>query len=305
VRSESAEPGLAGVDIFLARLHSTARETLAADGVLTEIGADRIYDSAQTAVAAASPSKGEPEGSRLDDRNDPARPGRAPLVPWKARSPLMWDLVLLGLIITLEPVPVAGFILLLSTTGGAKKGLAYIAGWVTCLMVIVVGTLAVTGGHPPRAHSLPGRGVSAATVLIGVILVAFAVIERRRLRAGPRAPKPPPKWASKVDNMSSWASAGLGVLLQPWPLVVAGAALVAEANISSVASVVSLVLFCLLSTASILVMEGYMVFAHDDATARLAALRKWLNRNRDSVLAVLALIAGLLLMAKGSYQLTQ
>ena len=141
----------------------------------------------------------------------------------------MWDLVLLGLIITLEPVPVAGFILLLSTTDGTKKGLAYIAGWVACLVATVVGTLAVTGGHPPRAHSLPGRGVSAATVLLGVILVTFAVIERRRLRAGPRAPKPPPKWASKVDNMSPWASAGLGVLLQPWPLVVAGAALVAEA----------------------------------------------------------------------------
>ena len=80
----------------------------------------------------------------------------------------MWDLVLLGLIITLEPVPVAGFILLLSTTDGTKKGLAYIAGWVACLVATVVGTLAVTGGHP-RGPSLPGRGVSAATVLLGVI----------------------------------------------------------------------------------------------------------------------------------------
>ncbi len=217
----------------------------------------------------------------------------------------MWDLVLLGLIITLEPVPVAGFILLLSTTNGTKKGLAYIAGWVACLVVIVVGTVAVTGGHAPRAQSLPGRGVSAATVLVGVLLVTFAVIERRRLRAGPRTPKPPPKWASKVDNMSPWSSAGLGVLLQPWPLVVAGVALVAEADISSVASVVSLVLFCLLSTASILAMQGYMVFDHDDAMARLASLREWLNRNRRPVLAVLALGAGVLLMAKGAYQLAQ
>jgi hypothetical protein len=38
-------------------LHSQARETLAADGVLAEIGEDRIYDSVQAAVAAASPSK--------------------------------------------------------------------------------------------------------------------------------------------------------------------------------------------------------------------------------------------------------
>ena len=45
-----------GVDISVARLHSTARETLAADGVLAEIGEDRIYDSVEAAVAAATPS---------------------------------------------------------------------------------------------------------------------------------------------------------------------------------------------------------------------------------------------------------
>ena len=44
------------VDISLARLHSQTRETLAADGVLKEIGEDRIYDSVQDAVAAASPT---------------------------------------------------------------------------------------------------------------------------------------------------------------------------------------------------------------------------------------------------------
>ena len=54
-----------GVDISLARLHSQARETLAADGVLAELGEDRIYGSVKAAVAAASPSKGE---TRQGDR---------------------------------------------------------------------------------------------------------------------------------------------------------------------------------------------------------------------------------------------
>jgi SulP family sulfate permease len=46
------------VEISLARVHAHTRETLAADGVLAEIGEDRIYDSVHAAVAAASPSKG-------------------------------------------------------------------------------------------------------------------------------------------------------------------------------------------------------------------------------------------------------
>lgn len=46
------------VEISLARVHSQTRETLAAHGVLAEIGEDRIYDSVHAAVAAASPSNG-------------------------------------------------------------------------------------------------------------------------------------------------------------------------------------------------------------------------------------------------------
>jgi hypothetical protein len=46
------------VEISLVRVHAQTRETLAADGVLAEIGEDRIYDSVHAAVAAASPSKG-------------------------------------------------------------------------------------------------------------------------------------------------------------------------------------------------------------------------------------------------------
>ena len=46
------------VEISLVRVHAQTRETLAADGVLAEIGEDRSYDSVRAAVAAASPSKG-------------------------------------------------------------------------------------------------------------------------------------------------------------------------------------------------------------------------------------------------------
>ncbi len=68
----------------------------------------------------------------------------------------MRELLLIGLIITLEPVPVVAFILMLSTTDGTTNGLAYIGGSLASLVVTVVGTLAVTGGHGPRVRSLPG-----------------------------------------------------------------------------------------------------------------------------------------------------
>jgi hypothetical protein len=214
----------------------------------------------------------------------------------------MWDLVLIGLVITLEPLPVIGFILVLAGRHGVRNGLAYIAAWVVTLVAIVAGTLAVTGGHPPATQSAPGRGVAIGTVVIGLLLVGIGVRQHRRLRTNPPR-KPPPKWMGKLDDMSPWAAAGLGFLLQPWALVAAGVASVAEADVSSAASVTYLVLFCLLSTSSILAMEGYAIFAHEDANRRLDGLRQYLDTHRERGIEVLALVIGVVVVAKGLYEL--
>ena len=42
------------VQILIARLHAGARQTLARDGVLAEIGEEHIYDSVRAAVAAST-----------------------------------------------------------------------------------------------------------------------------------------------------------------------------------------------------------------------------------------------------------
>jgi len=54
------------VTISIARLHSVARETLAQDGVLAEIGEDHVFDSVHAAVTAAtgSPTLGVTGGSQ-------------------------------------------------------------------------------------------------------------------------------------------------------------------------------------------------------------------------------------------------
>jgi len=214
----------------------------------------------------------------------------------------MWDLVLIGVVIAIEPLPVIGFILLLSGRRGVVNGIGYIVGWVLTLVAIVVGTLLVTGGEPPQTTSVPGRTVSIATVLIGLVLVGIGIRQHRR--HGTSAPqRPPPRWTSRLDEISPWAAAALGFLLQPWALVAAGVASVAQADLSSAASVAYLVLFCVLATSSILAMECYVVLAHEDATRRLGDLRRWLDAHRDRGIEILALLAGLVIIGKGLYQL--
>jgi len=215
----------------------------------------------------------------------------------------MWELLLVGLVITSEPLPIVAFILVLSTEKGTRNGLGFIAGWVLCLVTIIVLTLAASGGEPPAPKSPPAQLASIAAILVGVFLLGIAARQRRRMQSGPRPPRPPPKWMTKVDTMSVWATASLAILLQPWPFVAAGAALVVDASISSSESLVYLILFCIVATASLITMELYMVIAHDKATAKLAALRKWIESNRDKAIIILALVAGIALTAKGIYQL--
>ena len=218
---------------------------------------------------------------------------------------MMWDLLSLGVIITLEPVPLVGFILILSSRRGAVKGATYLAGWVASLAGMIIATLAVTGGHPPRVHSAPGKAIAISSIALGMLLIATSIWVRHDMAAKDRPPRGEPRWTSRLDDMSLWATSGLGFLLQPWPLVIAGATLVSQADVSSAVSVVSLFLFCVISTASILAMEIYVLLNQRSATENLSVFRRWLERNREPVFAALALIAGIYLIGKGSYQFSQ
>ncbi len=213
----------------------------------------------------------------------------------------VFDLILIGLAVTLEPIPVTGFILILGSERGRVKGAAFIAAWVVSLVVVVVvvvvATIVVTGGKPPKPATSPSTGVLAAKILFGVILIAFAF--HRRARAG--APKKKPIWMTKLDHLSPWAAAGIGVILQPWVLIAAGAATVAQLHVSSLQSYLLLVVFCLLCTASILGMELYAVFDPGSAASRLDGLRNWIDTHRDRVIVTLSLIVGPWLVGDSSY----
>jgi hypothetical protein len=70
------------------------------------------------------------------------------------------DLLLIGLGITLEPFPLTAFILLLSAEKGTRKGLAFILGWLACLVVVIAAVVLVTGGKPPAPNTAPSADLA-------------------------------------------------------------------------------------------------------------------------------------------------
>jgi len=210
------------------------------------------------------------------------------------------DLLLIGLVITLEPIPLTAFLLVLASKGGVRKGAAFIFGWLLSLAIVVTATLLVTGNKPPKPSTAPSLAALAAKILIGVVLVLIAIRQRRRM-GKPKPPKKPPKWQTGIDNMSPWYAMGLAPLTQPWGLVAAGVATIVEAKLSSWQSYVALVLFCLVASAVYIALELYAGFRPDKSDALLTSSRAWIDSHTDQVIIVVSLVLGFWLIAKSIY----
>ena len=90
-------------------------------------------------------------------------------------------------------------------------------------------------------------------------------------------PKKQPKWMASIDRINPLAAAGLGFLLQPWVLVAAGVATITEAKLSSGLEYLAVFAFCILCTASYLVLEVYAALRPAVVKAKLNALLDWIN----------------------------
>jgi hypothetical protein len=215
-------------------------------------------------------------------------------------SVVVLDLMLIGLAITLDPLPLSAFFILLPSKRGVVKGATFIFGWLASLAIVVAVTIAATGNNPPRPQTAPSLASLAAKAAIGAVLVYIGVRQRRRM-GQPKKPKKPPKWQTGVDNMSPWYAMGLAPLLQPWGLIAAGAATVVQAKLSSAGSYLVLLLFCLLATASYLTMEIYATFRPEKSNALLAAVRTWIDTHTDQVIVIGSLGLGFWLIAHSLY----
>lgn len=215
---------------------------------------------------------------------------------------MILDLLLIGLVITLEPIPLTAFLLILLAKGGTRKGAAFIFGWLLSLAIVVALTILITGNKPPKPNTAPSLAALAVKIAIGVALVLIAVRQRRRM-GKPRRPRKTPRWQTGLDDMSPLFAMGLAPLTQPWGLVAAGVAVITEAELTSWQSYIALFLFCLVATGVYIALELYAGFSPERAQAFLSSIRTWIETHTDLVIVVVSLGLGLWLIGKSLYLL--
>ena len=210
---------------------------------------------------------------------------------------MVLNLVLIGVAVALDPLPLTAFLIVLPSQRGVRKGAAFVFGWLVSLAVVVTVSVVATGNNPPRPETAPSLATLAVKIALGGVLVVIAIRHRREMRTQPRKPKKPPKWQEHVDNMSPWFAMALAPALQPWVLIGAGAATVVEAKLSSPASYLVLFLYCVLASSTYLAMEIYAVFRPAQSQAFLASIRAWIDNHTDQAIVLGSLILGLWLIA--------
>jgi threonine/homoserine/homoserine lactone efflux protein len=210
------------------------------------------------------------------------------------------NLVVIGLAVALDPLPLTAFLVVLPSRRGVRKGAAYVFGWLVSLGAVVTITVLATGNNPPKPSTAPSLAALAVKIVLGAVLVWIAV-RHIRARGRPKPPKKPPKWQEHVDSMSPWFALGLAPALQPWVLIGAGAATVVEAKLSSWESFLALFLYCVLASSSYLAMEIYAIVRPAQSQALLRRARTWIDSHTDQVIIAGSLIIGFWLIADSIY----
>lgn len=213
---------------------------------------------------------------------------------------LLLHLIVLGLATAIEPVQVLTFIAVLSSTHGIRSGWAFIAGWIASLLGVAVLTWVASARIARYASDVSQqrgvrRGTLVVEIVVGVCLVAYAAY---RIRRHP-GPVHPSRLGAPGTTLTTTHAAFVGLLIPPWPLVIAGAVDVLRADVSIAGTVVAMAVFVIAATSSIAAMQLWAIRSPKSSMDHLARVRAWVEPHSEHLVTIIAVLVGVWLLVHG------
>jgi hypothetical protein len=240
-------------------------------------------------------------------------------------------LLVLALTAAIAPFGLIAFSLLLATGRGTKNGVAFILGWITTVVIIGIVCLAV--GNAAEVDTGGAPGDVTLGIMIGLGSVLLMMWARRRVRSKLGVPeitpteleeleqleaaqaetpgkddapaKPPPAWQRKIGSIGIVGAFILGGALQPWPIMIAGGAEIAQVQIPTAEAVAVILVFAIAGAMGIIALEVLALRHPGSAAARLEKIQDYVATHRDSVINWALLIGGLWLIGRGIVGIVQ
>jgi threonine/homoserine/homoserine lactone efflux protein len=210
--------------------------------------------------------------------------------------------------VAISPVPIIAVILMLFSQRAKVNGPAFMLGWVLALAVVSTVAYVISNESDASTSSSASDTISWGKIVLGVIFLLLAV-RQWRSRPAPGAEPEMPKWMAGIDELAPGKAFGLGLLLDgvnPKNLILTfgAAAGVAQLGLSTTDAVVSLIVFIIVGSLTILGPVIYYLLGGERAKAELDSMKSWLAVHNAAVMTVLFLVFGVALIAKGIPPLT-
>lgn len=210
--------------------------------------------------------------------------------------------------VAISPVPIIAVILMLFSRRARVNGPVFLLGWVLALATVSGVVYAIAQSSNPSTSNSASDTISWGKIVLGVLLLLLAV-RQWRSRPTPGTEPEMPKWMAGIDALTWQKSLGLGLLLagaNPKNLILTlGAATgLAQLGLSTSDVVVSLIVFVVVASLTIAGPVAYYLLGGEQAKTRLDELKDWLRVHNAAMMAVLFLVFGVDLIAKGVAPLT-
>ena len=205
--------------------------------------------------------------------------------------------------IAISPIPIIAIILILFSNRATVNGLAFLFGWMAGLAVVGTVVYLFADAANAATDSTTSDTISWGKILLGVALLSLA---RRNFakRPAPGETEALPKWMSTVETITPIKAMGLAIVLavvNPKNLILAVGACagLGQLGLSTGDAVVGIVVFVVVSSLSILFAVGYELIGGERAQQTLTHMKEWMTEHNHAVMAVLFLVFGVVLIAKG------
>ena len=203
--------------------------------------------------------------------------------------------------VAISPVPIIAVILMLFSAKARVNGPMFLAGWAIALTVVVAVAYVLAGAAATATEETTTDTIAGASSSWACSCCCSPAASGR---AGPRPgrrPRCPSGWRGSTASHRARPSASPCILAGPNPknlLLSIGAGMaLAALELSTNEAVVSMLVYVLIGSSTILVPVVYYLVGGAKAKATLDLLKDWLAMNNTAVMAVLFLLFGVKLIA--------
>lgn len=206
------------------------------------------------------------------------------------------ELLPLGVVVALSPVPIIAVVLMLVTPRARMNGPAFGVGWIVGLGIVGAIVLAIADPADATSGGQPATWVDVLKLILGLLLLLVALKQWRGRPQGDDEPATP-KWMGAVEDFGPGKALATGVALagaNPKNLLVAiaAAASIASTGISAGEEAVAYLVFALIGTVGVAAPVVIYFSMGTRAGAVLDGLQRWMARNNAVIMAVLLLVIG-------------